>query len=71
VSDNTILIDAQFGLARGHFPLSPERGHHPLLRFHANDLGHAAFDHEPLALTPRGLVLKRYDSVIRFIRVRP
>jgi hypothetical protein len=24
-----------------------------------------------LALTPRGLALNRYDSVIRFIRVRP
>jgi hypothetical protein len=60
-----------YGGVGGHFPLSPERGHHLLLRFHANDLGHAAFDHEPLALTPRGLVLKRYDGVIRFIRVRP
>jgi hypothetical protein len=60
-----------YGGVGGHFPLSPERGHHLLLRFHANELGHAAFDHEPLALTSRGLVLNRYDSAIRFIRVRP
>ncbi len=60
-----------YGSVGGHFPLSLERGHHLLLRFHANDLGHAAFDHERLALTTRGLVLNRYDSVIRFIRVRP
>jgi len=29
---------------------------------HANDLGDAAFDREPLVLTRRGLVLIRYDS---------
>jgi hypothetical protein len=60
-----------YGTVAGHFALSTERGHHLLFRFHANDLGHAAFDHEPLALTPRGLVLNRYDTAIRFIRVRP
>jgi hypothetical protein len=41
----------------------------PKLRFHANDLGKAAFDAEPLALTPRGLVLNRYETQIRFIRM--
>ena len=50
-------------------PLAAGRGHHLLLRFHANDLGRAAFDREPLALTPRGLVLNRYETEIRFIRV--
>ena len=55
----------------GHFPLSPDRGHRLLFRFHANDLGTAAFTSEPLALTPLGLVLNRYDSEIRFMRVRP
>lgn len=60
-----------YGIVGGHFPLSADRGHHLLLRFHANDLGHAAFDREPLAVTPRGLVLNRYDAEIRFIRVRP
>lgn len=60
-----------YGEVGGRFPLSGERGHHLLLRFHANDLGTAAFDREPLLLTPRGLVLNRYESEIRFIRVRP
>ena len=60
-----------YGTVGAHFALSADRGHHLLLRFHANDLGRAAFDGEPLALTPRGLVLNRYDSEIRFIRVRP
>jgi len=55
----------------GHIELSQDRGHKLLLRFHANDLGNAAFEGEPLALTDRGLVLNRYDSEIRFIRVRP
>jgi len=60
-----------YGSAGGHFPLSPERGHRLLLRFHANDLGTAAFDGESLSLTGGALVLNRYDSEIRFIRVRP
>ena len=60
-----------YGNVAGHFPLSPERGHRLLFRFHANDLGTAAFDGEPLALTSSGLVLNRYDSEIRFIRARP
>jgi len=55
----------------GHFPLAPGRGHRLLLRFHANDLGKAAFDREPLTLTTEGLVLKRYGTEIRFNRVRP
>ena len=55
----------------GHIPLSQDRGHKLLLRFHANDLGTAAFEAEKLALTERGLVLNRYESEIRFIRVRP
>ena len=60
-----------YGVVGGRFPLSAELGHHLILRFHANDLGTAAFDGEPLKLTPRGLVLNRYDTAIRFIRVRP
>jgi hypothetical protein len=60
-----------YGTIGGHFALSADRGHRLLLRFHANDLGKAAFDREPLALTPRGLVMNRYDTEIRFIRVRP
>jgi len=59
------------GTSGARFALNPDRGHHLLLRFHANDLGHAAFDKEPLALSPRGLVLNRYETQIRFIKVRP
>ncbi|HKP33410.1 MAG TPA: hypothetical protein VJT70_01355 [Sphingomicrobium sp.] len=60
-----------YGVPAGSFALSPDRGHRLLLRFHANDLATAGFDNEPLALTSRGLVLNRYDSAIRFLRVRP
>jgi hypothetical protein len=60
-----------YGIVGGHFPLSSDRGHRLLLRFHANDLGTAAFDGEPLSLTDGGLVLNRYESEIRFIRMRP
>jgi hypothetical protein len=59
-----------YGMPGGRFSLSPDRGHRLLLRFHANDLGHAAFDQEPLSFTPQGLVLNRYETRIRFIRVR-
>jgi hypothetical protein len=55
----------------GHFALTSDRGHRLVLRFHANDLGIAALKGEPLMFTPQGLVLNRYDSEIRFIRVRP
>lgn len=60
-----------YGSVGGHFVLDPGRGHRLRLRFHANDLGTAAFAGEPLDLTGNDLVLNRYDSEIRFIRVRP
>jgi hypothetical protein len=60
-----------YGGVGGHFALSSERGHRLLLRFHANDLGTAAFAGEALDLTGNALVLNRYDSEIRFIRVQP
>ena len=60
-----------YGTVAGHFPLSADRGHHLVLRFHANDLRRAAFDAEPLAVTARWLVLDRYGTEIRFVRVRP
>src|SRR5690349_9354808 len=60
-----------FGTVGGHFALSPDRGHRLLLRFHANDLGRASFRSEPLAVTPDGLVMTRYETEIRFVRVRP
>jgi len=60
-----------YGSVGGHFTLTPDRGHHLELRFHANDLGRAAFDNEPLQVTSRGLVFSRYDAEIRFVRVGP
>lgn len=52
--------------------LSTERGHRLLLRFKPNDLGKAAFNHQPLALLDGDdLLLERYEAVIRFLPVRP
>jgi hypothetical protein len=60
-----------FGPTPGVFKLSPDRGHRLSFRFHKNDLGQAAFKREPLEFRDGELVLKRYDSEIRFLRVRP
>jgi hypothetical protein len=51
--------------------LSPGTGHRLSLRFEPNELGHAAFDGEPLKITGSGLLMERYDAAIRFVRVRP
>lgn len=53
------------------FPLSADRGHRLLFRFHANDLGKARFDREPLQRNGSDLLLERYDTSIRFVKVRP
>jgi hypothetical protein len=58
-----------YGTPGGNFPLSLDRGHRLLLRFHANDLGRASFEGEPLSLTKGALVLNRYETEIRFIRL--
>jgi hypothetical protein len=60
-----------YGTVAGHFILSQDRGHHLLLRFHANDLGRADFDGERLQATTDGLILRRFETEIRFVRVRP
>lgn len=60
-----------YGTKAGHFLLSPDRGHRLHLKFHANDLGHPAFNSEPLALRGKDLLMTRYDTEIRFVRVRP
>ena len=52
------------------FPISPDRGHRLLFRFHANDLGKVAFHAQPLVVDGQGLVMQRYDTQIRFIRAR-
>lgn len=60
-----------YGPTQDSFRLAPDRGHRLLFRFHKNDLGKAAFKDEPLEISPKGLLMNRYDSQIRFIRVRP
>ncbi len=65
------LLVPIYGSSAGRFDLDPRRGHRLLLRFHANDLTTANFDREPLMAGRNGLVLKRYDTEIRFMRVRP
>lgn len=41
-------------------------GHRLLLRFHANDLGKARFDREPLLAKDGNLLMRRYDATITF-----
>jgi hypothetical protein len=60
-----------FGPTRDTFKLAADRGHRLLFRFHRNDLGKADFRDERLDIGPKGLLMKRYDAEIRFIRVRP
>ena len=60
-----------FGPTGQIFQLSPERGHRLLFRFHRNDLGKARFDHEALQVKDGDLVLDRYDTGFRFVKVRP
>jgi hypothetical protein len=51
--------------------LSPTSGHRLSLRFQPNDLGHPAFDGEPLRINGSSLLMERYDAEVRFVRVRP
>jgi hypothetical protein len=60
-----------YGTPAGRFILSTDRGHRLLLRFHANDLGKAAFKGEPLTLDGNDLMLSRYGARIRFLRAEP
>jgi hypothetical protein len=50
--------------------LSPQRGHRLLFRFHPNDLGRPIFQGQQLASDGSTLLLDRYDTIIRFLRVR-
>lgn len=52
------------------FQLKPELGHRLLFRFHKNDLGKPIFKNETLLLDSGSLKMERYDTVIRFVRVR-
>jgi hypothetical protein len=60
-----------FGPTGQIFPLTNGRGHKLTFRFHANDLGKARFDREPLQREGSTLLLRRYDTIIRFVKVRP
>jgi hypothetical protein len=53
------------------FPLSADRGHRLLFRFHANDLGKAHLDNELLKRDGADLLMERYDTNFRFVKVRP
>lgn len=65
------LLVPVYGMPAGRFDLDPRRGHRLLFRFLANDLTTADFNREPLIAGRNELVLKRYDTEIRFMRVRP
>ena len=60
-----------FGPTGDVFTLSSNRGHRLLFRFHANDLGHVRFEGEQLKRDGTDLLLQRYDTVFRFVKVRP
>lgn len=60
-----------FGPTGQIFQLSQDRGHRLVFRFHRNDLGRARFDREPLEQRDGDLLLKRYDTLFRFVKVRP
>jgi hypothetical protein len=53
------------------FSLSGDRGHRLLFRFHANDLGKARFHKQELQQNGTDLLLERYDTSLRFAKVRP
>jgi hypothetical protein len=59
-----------FGPTGEVFNLSANRGHKLLFRFHRNDLGKARFDHEPLERKGGALLLQRYDTLFRFVKVQ-
>jgi hypothetical protein len=54
-----------YGIAGHDIPLR-NGGHRLLVRFHANDLGKALFDKEPLAIEDGNLMMRRFDAVIAF-----
>jgi hypothetical protein len=51
--------------------LTGDRGHRLTVRFLRNDLGKARFSNQALTIEDGTLLLKRYDTTIRFNRVGP
>jgi hypothetical protein len=60
-----------FGPTGQIFQLSQDRGHKLLFRFHRNELGKVRFNQEPLEQRDGDLFLQRYDTLFRFVKVRP
>lgn len=60
-----------FGSTGQVFSLRSNGGHRLFFRFHANDLGKARFDHERLQQKSGDLLLERFDTIFRFVKVRP
>lgn len=60
-----------FGPTGDMFPISADRGHKLTFRFHRNDLGKARFDNEALERREGDLLLQRYDTSFRFVKIRP
>jgi len=60
-----------FGPTGDVFALSADRGHRLVFRFHRNDLGKARFNREPLRVNGSDLLMDRYDTSFRFVKVRP
>ena len=59
-----------YAIPGGVVKLSPERGHRLFFRFHPNDLGRAMFKGEALTSDGTALVFNRFDTDIRFLRLR-
>jgi hypothetical protein len=59
-----------YAIPGGAVRLTPDRGHRLLFRFHPNDLGRAMFKGQVLTSNGSALLLDRYDTEIRFLRVR-
>ncbi len=60
-----------YGATGQVFALSPDRGHTLVFRFHPNDLGRARFNGQSLRRDGADLLLTRYDTIFRFVKLRP
>jgi len=64
------LVVPVYGNLGEPIPIAPG-GHRLRLRFHANDLGKARFDREPLLAKDGNLLMRRYDATITFRPSQP
>lgn len=70
VATVTVLVP-MYGQAAGRFRLPLSRGHRLSLRFEPNQATVARFERTPLAIDHGALLLRRYDTLIRFERAQP